>query len=995
MSRHRSRTEHSNFFRWPGEGVRSGPFSSFSAAALTLVFLAVAALGGPAAAQDTGTITGTVVNQAAGQPLADVQIAIQGTGLGTLSNQSGRFIILNVPVGTHTLRAERIGFGAVEEQVSVTAGETLEVDLTLQSQALGLDELVVTGTAGAARRREIGNSISQLSSQDIREPPQNVDALLQGRVAGMTVTQQSGMVGDGAQIRLRGVTSLSQSNQPLIYVDGVRMRSDGLSRNVPPVGFQGRSGNNQASPLNNINPQDIDRIEVIKGSAATTLYGSEASAGVIQIFTKRGSQGAARWTAQIDQGVNWTKEFGVDRSKAPPSEATQIPSPAGGTPEFMFIDPWLKNAHTQNYSISVTGGTETARYFLSGSFADNEGVLPNDEQEKFNVRGNFGFTPREDLQIDWNTSFTRDDTQNTPAGNNAHGLTLNAFRRDRNYRGEATREAIDPILDYDIDTEINQLTTGLTATYTPLTEFTNRFTVGWDQIQQNNRNFRPFGFALAPFGIVSDQRSEFSTLTVDYVGTLNFDVPFLSDLGSSLSFGGESITKKVNTTTAHGENFPGPGDPVVSNAGDRLGFESRERVLNAGFFFQNVLDYQDKYFITGGVRVDGNSAFGEGLGIEAYPKVSVSYVVSDEDFWPSEWGSLKLRGAWGQSGRAPGAFDSRRTFEAAGFGPDPAFLPDNVGNPNLAPEVTKEGELGFDLSTLSDRLTIDFTAFRQKTSDALFPVRQIPSLGFTGTQLENVGVIVNKGIELGWDAVLIERPNWTWNFGGSLALNKSRVRSLGGAAEFGLGGNLWAVEGRPAPVVRGDCVTNPNEFADPIVETNCDFGSNEPVRILQGNTSLRLPWNGITLSARGEYQGGMWINNGAASAAISRSVIWPGCFGTLTTFETQGREAVRAGERARCLDISNFRGGFTIARADFFKLREITATIPIPAGWVPQADQATFTVSARNLVRWTHDSLKTMDPEIGFRGFSETFGRQIAEHVPPPASVTFSVRVTY
>ena len=309
------------------------------AAALALA----AALAVPAGlSAQNGTVTGQVTDATTQRPLGSVQVYLADTGLGTLSRDNGRFIILNVPAGTYTLRAERIGYSASEMEITVSAGGTVQQDFSLQSQALGLDEIVVTGTAGAARRREIGNTISQLNvAQDVVEPPTNVDAMLQGRVPGMSVTQSSASSGGGAMIRLRGNVSMTQSNQPLIYVDGVRVRSDGFAKNVPPIGYSGRSNNDVGSPLNSINPQDIERVEVIKGAAATTLYGTEASAGVIQIFTKRGTVGDARWTGQLEQGVSRNLTFGPSLSGGlPPSESEM--SASGGRPDYLYIDPWLR-----------------------------------------------------------------------------------------------------------------------------------------------------------------------------------------------------------------------------------------------------------------------------------------------------------------------------------------------------------------------------------------------------------------------------------------------------------------------------------------------------------------------------------------------------------------------------------------------------------------------------------------------------------------------------
>ncbi len=997
------------------ESVRSlGSGAAMVAGTAVLVF----ALAAPSAVQaQDGTVTGLVTDASSQRPVGSVQVHLVGTGLGTLSRDNGRFIILNVPAGDYTLRAERIGFTAMEAQITVGAGATVQQDFTMSAQALGLDEIVVTGTAGAARRREVGNSISQLDiEEEIVGPPENVDALLQARVPGMSVTQSSASVGGGAMIRLRGNVSMTQSNQPLIYVDGVRVRSEGFAKNVPPIGYSGRSNNDVSSPLNSISPQDIERVEVIKGAAATTLYGTEASAGVIQIFTKRGAVGTATWTGQVNQGVARNLTFGPDPSLRPPSENPT--SLSGGRSDFLFINPWLRGhkpmcddpivvvdqpcdsglfsdmgAHQQNYALNVGGGAETVRYFVSGAYENDDGVLPNDQEKKLILRGNFTFSPREDLQLQWNTSYTNDQLAHTAAGNNAHGMTLNTFRRDRNYLNDESFNAINPFLNQDITTQIDHLITGLTATYSPMTNFTNRLSVGYDLAQQDNRNLRPFGFIRAPTGILSTSRYEFNTLTFDYVGSVDFELPM--SIRSALSFGGQSITERRELTTAYGDNFPGPGDPDVDNAGNTLGFEDRTRIVNAGLFVENKLDFSNKYFVTVGVRVDGNSAFGADFGLQAYPKVSGSYIISDEDFWDAAWGSVKLRAAWGQAGRAPGAFDAVRTFGAAGWGGVPAFLPSNVGNAEIGPETTSELETGFEGSFLDDRFTVDFTYFAQKTFNALFSVRQIPSLGFTSSQLANVGELANNGMELGLNYSIVLNDTWSWDMGTTLSRTDSEIISLGGSPEFSIGGFGWVIEGQPAPVIRADRVANPDAHADPIIVQDSVFGPNQATTIAGVHTTFGLP-AGITFTARAEYQGGAYMVNGPQAAATRRSVRWAGCFEAYNTWETQGYAALTAEERARC-DVKFYQSDFAVQPADFFKIREVSAQAPLPDSWAEMmgASRANVTVSGRNFFRRVDPLMRTMDPEVGANVGYNTRVRSMSEHVPPPAFYTFSLQIVF
>ncbi|HEX6316295.1 MAG TPA: TonB-dependent receptor plug domain-containing protein, partial [Gemmatimonadaceae bacterium] len=579
------------------------------------------ALTGASARAQTGTISGTVQSES-GQPLAAAQVTVVGTSLGTRTGMDGRYTVVNVPVGQHRVRVQFIGHRPMDQSVNVTAGGTATLDFTLRAQALALDAVVVTGTGSAARNREVGNSISQIDMSKVQLPSANIGQLLQGRTAGMTVMPSSAQAGSGSMIRLRGNVSVTMSNQPLIYVDGVRIRSDGYQRNVPPSGSDLRSGNDVASPLNDINPNDIERVEVIKGAAAATLYGTEAAAGVIQIFTKSGRTGAPQWSFSVDQGFVRALPFGPDPSTAPPSDTifacaarvnnactgtiqayrdsfpdrfeglpTRGVSRSGGTSSYLFIDPWLRNGLRQRYSLSVGGGGENLRYFVSGSSSDEEGVLPNDKEARQSVRGNFSFMPINQVLFTFNTAYTKDNISNTAAGNNAHGITLNAFRRDRNYASDDRPETMEKMLNQEITSDITHLITGGSVNWNPTANLTNKLTVGYDLAQIENRNLRPFGFILAPSGIISSRRNAYENITFDYVGS--YVLP-LAGLRTTWSWGAQGVSVETRETSAYGENFPGPGKPTVSSAGTTLGFEERQRVVNGGFFGQGLFDKDNR-----------------------------------------------------------------------------------------------------------------------------------------------------------------------------------------------------------------------------------------------------------------------------------------------------------------------------------------------------------------------------------------------------------------
>lgn len=1013
-----------------------------------LVVALGATLVAPALARaQTGTVEGRVTAQGGG-PLAGAQVTVEGTSIGTRTGDDGRFSLL-VPAGARSIRVLAIGYKVGTLQVNVVPGGTTTANLELTRSVLRLDEVVVTGTAGETRRRELGTSIAQINlAAEVKDPPANVDQLLQARTVGLDVMQTGASAGSGAQIRLRGGVSVNQSNQPIIYIDGIRVRSEGYRRNAPGnADFTGRGSNIQSSPLNDINPADIERIEVIKGAAAATLYGTEASAGVIQIFTKKGSRAARpRWSLEAAQGLAVTRPFGPDWNPylnfTPPDSvgldangqlivledrkvtAGQChPNPANNA-----RCSWIRNGWRQRYNGSVAGGFDAFQYFLSGSYEDNEGVMPQDREKKIATRGNFSFDLSEKVRLDFNTGYTNYRIVNTPSGNNAQGLVLNVYRAERNYRSSSDPAVIDSLLNQDITTEIDRLVTGGTVYHTPAPWFNQRFTVGFDFAAQENRTLRPFGFVGAPLGRLHDEKNKFAILTGDYAA--NADYRLSGGLAGTFSLGGQYVANEDSRTFAYGQDFAGPGEPTVSGAALWIAEEDRTRVVNAGFFFQNIFKLNERYFLTAGARFDGNSAFGESLGLEAYPKVSVSYVTSEEPWWPDALGEMKLRAAMGYAGRAPDPFDKLKTYSPTTYAGSPAVTPRNLGDTLIGPERTREIEVGFESGLVNNRLSVEFTYYHRRTSDALMNVRQIPSLGGWNAQTANVGVLQNKGVELAVNASVIDKADFGLDLGGTLYTNNSLVVSLGSAVPFGANGG-WVQEGFPVVVARGKRIKNPG-YADyspgngalvpalpPAVGAPLDtacvpangdpcasdgqyvFGPLQPKRIIGGTATLRLP-KGISISARGEHQSGAWIADGASDNALQRSVIWPTCRRAYLVLQSDGTAndaaqrttALTPWEQIACPGAGRvYDSDIFWYKQDFFKLRDLTLTVPVGFA-VPSAESATLRVSVQNWFRKYYD-MALFDPEMTGRDSLDEQNRSISEHLPPPATITASLRITF
>jgi TonB-dependent starch-binding outer membrane protein SusC len=913
-----------------------------------------------------------VVAEGTGQGVSSAQVLLLGSRIGAMTDESGRFRLLNVPVGQHQLRAVLIGMKPVTQPVSVAEGATATVEITMVKTSLELDRVVVTGTPGGARQREVGNAISVVDPGKTPNIPVNMETMLQAQSAGMTVLQGSGQIGGAAQIRLRGNVSATMSNQPLLYIDGVRVRSEPY----PNPSIVGRRSNNENhSPLNDINPADIERVEIIKGAAASTLYGTEAAAGVIQIFTRRGRAGRPSWTAEIQQGFQKLQPFAPD------------PAP------YFYLDPWLKNGPQQQYSLSVQGGGDALKYFMSGSLEDREGVLPNEALDRKSVRGNFSFTPLRDLVLEWNNFISASEISNVAGGVNPSGFIMGVMRQEFNHLSSKDPKDLEKLLDQDFGSSIDRLNTGMTATYLPRQNWSTRLTVGYDRSTNVVTRLRPYAFVLEPRGDLNVRNFRTEQGTVDASSKLDFRLS--SALTTSLSVGGQFVSTDEQTVDGYSLNFPGPTNPTLSTGSITSVSEDRLRVLTGGFFVQNLLGFRDRVFLTTGVRIDGSSAFGSGFGLQAYPKVSASYVVHEEGFWNKSWGEMKLRGAFGAAGRAPGAFDAIRTWTPVGWGTFAAYVPQNLGNAELGPERTVETELGFDWSLFGGRVSADYTYYSGKTKDALFPVRSVPSTGFQTAQLKNVGEISNKGMELVLNWQVLQRDRFGWQLGANVATNRSKVLSLGEATPVSLGNQGWLLEGQPLMVLRGVKLLNPDERADPKLELDYIFGPNTPTRIIGGNTSINLPGQ-ITLSARGEYQGGHYISDGSSEDAASRAITsWPRCVAS-NQLRKEGRAAeTTARERLLC-DSRHYRQGSFIQKADFFKLREVSARAALPFR-VPGASSAFITLSAHNWYRWVNDEWDIFEPEM--MGSAEPGVQRVRALgigvTPPPATFMGSVRLVF
>jgi TonB-dependent SusC/RagA subfamily outer membrane receptor len=644
-----------------------------------------------------------------------------------------------------------IGYGTQTQEITVSEGEPVTLNFELQISAVSLDEVVVTGTAGAVEKRKVGSSMTTMNMAQVQEnvPVQDFGTALQARIPGVRSVGTVGGVGASRQLQIRGMASLRLDQRPVIYIDGVRVDAAqtewGGMASAACCSFSGGAAEDRLSDLN---PSEIERIEVLKGAAAATLYGSEATNGVIQIFTKRGrSNSPPQFSMNMSTGFNRLRE----------NFQTTLYPEFRGPDGFQAHDSndLIENGLISTVDLSAQGGGEDVTYFVSGGYSFEEGSLQPNNQKRANMRSNLRWVASDQWTFAINTAYSRNKILDLQSGNNWMSMLGNALLGNPR---KATEEypygepwlSVSDIKKVDTFDDTNRWTGGITATYTPTTWFSNKLTFGIDNVDEEKSRLLPYGYYYTYVGTVGERNLGYRrarNITADYLGTMSFGLT--EGMDSELSFGAQGFWETNSEQMATGRGFAAPGVTTVGGAAITFGDESFRETVNIGLFAQDRLSYNDKLFATLGVRVDGNSSFGENYGLKTYPKFDLAYQISQEGFVPEFISSLKLRGAIGQAGKFPGAFDQFRTFSPTTVLDDLAGVsPSNPGNANLKPETTTEVEGGFDAGFFQDKVGLTFTYYYAKTVDALLGISLPPSEGFSSSRLENVGEIKNQGWEV-------------------------------------------------------------------------------------------------------------------------------------------------------------------------------------------------------------------------------------------------------
>jgi TonB-linked SusC/RagA family outer membrane protein len=771
-------------------------------------FLAVALLMGVASAgwaQDVATLQGTVTDAASKATIADVVVTIAGTTLQAVTNSRGFYRLTGVRAGTVTIQVHRIGFKTSELQVTLNAGEERTVDFALTASLVMLEEVVVTGTAGEQQRRAQAATVSNVNVADLMKdaPITNVQDALQSRVPGVSVTSASGTSGTSNQIRVRGASSISLSNEPLLYIDGVRIATGG--------GAAFFTGGQLYERLNDLDPQDIESIELVKGPAAATLYGADASTGVIQVITKRGRPGATRFSQNVSFDYNSIDRNFEPRTNYALCSAANVANAnnllcfgqAVGT--MVSDNPLLREnafrtGHTVGIGWSGRGGGANYGHYTSLNSETEDGVLPNNGFERRSGRVNFNWIPVQNLTLDAGVGITRSRTDLPDNDNNIFGWLGNSHlglpsTRTVDGTGQngwfGTQRDVAAMSAIENDRQTHRTIGTLTANWTPRPWLTNRFTAGFDWVREEDRRFLPKntrGSYAVNSGQINEGRRGIERYTLDYLG--NVERNLSPSVVSNLSFGFQLVQTREELVFATGEGLTVNSNNVVTAAALRAGGQTWELQRGVGFISQLQVALNNRLYGQLGARVDNASSFGKESHWVFLPKVGVSWVASEEPFWKSNFlNTLRLRAAWGSTGRIPGPGAALTTLAPAPFLDgtivSPGAVPQNPGNDSLRFERGQEFEAGFDLGLMQDRVSVELTYFNKVSKDLILQQPLPPSLGFTQNRFVNIGSMVNRGFEIAVTALPVNNPNVSWDLRLGANTLHNEVTDMGGIPAFG------------------------------------------------------------------------------------------------------------------------------------------------------------------------------------------------------------------
>lgn len=985
-----------------------------SLVALVLATLAGASVVSAQQRQITGRVTSTN-----GEAVPGANVSITGTAFAAVTNSDGRYAIA-APAGAVTLVVRRIAFK--RKEVSVPADQD-QADVALEPDVFNLEAVVVTGQATGVERRNAAIATTTVAGEEVsRVSSPAVDRALAGRVPGAIISQNSGAPGGGSQIQIRGNNTVIGSPDPLFVVDGVIYSDASLPSGLFTVTRSSSnrgSGEQQDDPVNrlaDLNPDDIESIEVLRGAAASSIYGSKAANGVLIIKTKRGRAGKPR--ASISQRLGFselqrgpaTRQFSLTDT-FPYSSALVASYAVGGQVPFYDHLKELTDSKPLAYEtdLDVSGGTENTQYFIGGSTKRDGGIIGNTFDERQNLRANLDQTFSDRLKLTVSTAFNRTATDKGFTNNDNNGASVTyaiayvpGFVNIEPTNGVFPQPGITYL-------SSNPLQTAALATNTETVyRFTSGATLTWQALQTARHNLRIVGSAGADVfqqkAVVISPAEMFFEQTQTNPGTsalsnadsrqwnwnlnaIHSYTPTSGSFKATTSGGVQVEDRELNRSRVVAKGLL-PGQSNIDQASvlqSPFELTAKERTL-AFYGQEEFLTLEERLLFTAGFRAERSSANGDISKYFFYPKVAASYRFPN---LLGEGTELKLRGAYGETGNQP-LFGQKFTTLASAVvgGSVGTVIQGTAGAPDIKPEHLKEFEAGLDAQLWHGRATLEVTGYSRHTYDLLLQSTPAPSTGYS-TRIFNGGTLWNEGIEIAGGVTPIQTKELNWLFRTTFTSLKNRVQDLGSICQAGA-------------TICG--------FRPPIAGFGLAYGEffiqkGQPITQIIGTDTI--PGSGGALATRYLGQANprfRWsFLNDVTYRRVSFSMLWDWQYGgveqnqTLSLYDCNGlapdlTSNPNTAARGR-YDACNVWGIATpfVQSTTFLKLREASIAIDLPERWAGLfgARTARASVTGRNLVLITN--------YFGYDPEESNFGQQAVSRnidlgpYPPMRSFYFTI----
>ena len=755
------------------------------------------------------TVSGAV-KDTDGEPLPGVSVVIKGTTQGTITDFDGKYSIPNVP-GDAILQYSFVGMKAQEVAVN---GQTT-IDITMIEETIGLEEVVAIGY-GTVKKSDLTGSVASVKREDLNHGAiSSVDQAMQGRIAGVQVTQASNEPGGGLSIRIRGASSVNAGNEPLYVIDGLPIdNSEGITGSGTSAVAEVGANLNAKNPLNALNPNDIQSIEILKDASATAIYGSRGANGVVLITTKKGTHGIKfsydaygglqSIAKKIDvlsasEYINTFNEMNEEQGLDPRFSASDISAIGAGTD---WQDQIYQIAPIQSHNLSMSGGIEKTKFYVSLNYFNQEGVVKETGVKRYIARINLEQEIGEKLKFGLNLNNSRENSDNYIGGvqtNESAGAvydaiwydpTLPVYNEDGTFFRSSELTINNPMsVIYGISSksETNRMFGNTTMEYSIVDDLSAKLNVGFD-----NQNMRRdlYNSTKTIRGVAAKGYADVASLsrsnvlveyTMNYNKTIN-ENQYINVLGGVTYQ--DFILKSFSAGTS---NFPsddlmtnnlGLGDP--SNASVSSHKESNTLLSYLGRINYSVYNF----LLTASIRADGSSRFGANNKYGYFPSFALGWKLAEEDFIPEVFSELKLRASWGVTGNQEiGNYASLSTYQAGGTAildgnTYVGTVPSRIANPDLKWETTAQTNIGIDYGFFRGRITGSLDYFYKKTTDMLLNLPLPTSSGYSSI-MKNVGSMKNGGFEFMINSRNIIKDNFTWNTTLNFSVIKNEVLSLG------------------------------------------------------------------------------------------------------------------------------------------------------------------------------------------------------------------------